>query len=144
MGGFALKVSNWAAAQETRADELVRQVVLDIYQRIVVRSPVDTGRFRNNWQIGVGAPANGTFGAPRGKVGQDGAGRWRDQAGRFARAPTAAMVSLPGAGHRYFITNNLPYARRLEYGWSKQAPEGMVRITVAEFDGIANVKVSGI
>lgn len=36
-----------------------------------------------------------------------------------------------------FLTNNLPYIERLERGWSKQAPTGMVALTVAEFGGIA-------
>jgi hypothetical protein len=37
----------------------------------------------------------------------------------------------------HFLTNNLPYALRLEYGWSKnQAPAGMVGLAVAEFQSI--------
>jgi hypothetical protein len=32
-----------------------------------------------------------------------------------------------------YLTNALPYARRLEYGWSKQAPSGMVRISAMRF-----------
>jgi hypothetical protein len=31
-----------------------------------------------------------------------------------------------------YIQNNLPYAERLENGWSKQAPHGMVKITLYE------------
>jgi hypothetical protein len=31
------------------------------------------------------------------------------------------------------MTNALPYARRLEYGWSRQAPYGMVRYSVLEY-----------
>lgn len=30
-----------------------------------------------------------------------------------------------------FLMNNVKYIGELEYGWSKQAPEGMVRINVA-------------
>ena len=30
------------------------------------------------------------------------------------------------------IQNNLPYANRLENGWSKQAPKGMVALTLSE------------
>ena len=32
------------------------------------------------------------------------------------------------------IYNNLPYMERLENGWSKQAPAGMVRVTLTEFE----------
>ena len=31
------------------------------------------------------------------------------------------------------ITNPLPYIRRLEYGWSKQAPNGMARVVLRQF-----------
>ena len=40
------------------------------------------------------------------------------------------IVNLAENGRDLFLANNLPYARRVEYGWSKtQAPQGMVRIT---------------
>jgi len=39
-----------------------------------------------------------------------------------------------GAGRirQIFIVNGLPYINRLENGWSQQAPNGMVAITLAE------------
>jgi hypothetical protein len=42
------------------------------------------------------------------------------------------------AGKVHYITNNLPYAWRLEHGHSKQAPAGMVGLTVVEFAGIVD------
>lgn len=36
------------------------------------------------------------------------------------------------------IYNPMPYAYRVEYGWSKQAPNGMVRIAIKEFEPILN------
>ena len=41
------------------------------------------------------------------------------------------------AGNVVYLTNNLPYAQRLEYeGWSKQAPAGMVRVNMARIADI--------
>ena len=40
------------------------------------------------------------------------------------------------SGFTFYMTNNLPYGERLEYGWSSKAPSGMVRITLAEYDMI--------
>jgi len=37
-----------------------------------------------------------------------------------------------------YLTNNLPYAQRLEEGYSQQAPAGMVALTIQEFQAIAN------
>ena len=48
------------------------------------------------------------------------------------------VAALKGGGVT-FMANNLPYAHRLEFeGWSRQAPEGMVRRTVARFNQIAD------
>ena len=42
---------------------------------------------------------------------------------------SSQIVNLADNGRAVFLTNNLPYARRVEYGWSKkQAPQGMVRM----------------
>jgi hypothetical protein len=37
-----------------------------------------------------------------------------------------------------WLSNNLPYANRLENGWSKQAPAGMVNLTFAELQAQIN------
>lgn len=44
--------------------------------------------------------------------------------------------NVPKAPGSVLISNNLPYAQRLEDGWSDQAPIGMVKVTVAEFQSI--------
>jgi len=36
------------------------------------------------------------------------------------------------------ITNDAPYAERVEFGWSSQAPQGMLRITIKEWPDILN------
>jgi len=103
-------------------DVIVRKVVIDMTVAMVRMSPVDTGRFRGNWMMGVGSPDVSTIDA----VDKDGSTT-------VARI-TAAAGSLQAGGVVY-ITNSLPYARRLEYGWSKQAPSppGIVRLTVQRY-----------
>jgi hypothetical protein len=41
--------------------------------------------------------------------------------------------SEKAAGNIFYLVNNLPYIKPLEYGHSKQAPQGMVRISVVRF-----------
>lgn len=77
------------------------------------------GHFRGNWQASVGSPETRTTD----RIDSDGGATIR------AAAASVAGVAL---GDKIYITNNLPYARRLEYGWSQQAPAGMVRITMAQ------------
>jgi hypothetical protein len=39
-----------------------------------------------------------------------------------------------------YLTNNLPYIKKLEYGSSQQAPRGMARVTIADFERIVQAK----
>lgn len=43
----------------------------------------------------------------------------------------AGQVTSVKAGGEVWIVNNLPYAGKLECGYSQQAPGGMVRVTLA-------------
>ena len=44
-----------------------------------------------------------------------------------------AEIQRTGAGGVTYLSNSLPYAVPLENGWSKQAPQGMVKLTAQEF-----------
>ena len=46
------------------------------------------------------------------------------------------QIPAKAAGTVHVWINNLPYAQRLEDGWSKQAPSGMVGLAVREFRSI--------
>lgn len=100
-----------------KADLVVRKTALDLQSSMISMSPVDTGRFKGNWQCGVGA-LNTDNTAP---------------AGADAQGKTAAALQGWKAGQTIWLTNSMPYARRLEYGWSQQAPGGMVRLTVQAY-----------
>ena len=100
-------------------EKVVRGTLLGLTSRIVKRSPVDTGRFRNNWQATVGSPATGQ------KTGTD-------KTGESAVGEARAAVNKLQMGQDFYLSNNLPYAHRLEFGWSKQAPNGMLRLSIAE------------
>ena len=130
-GAFKLALSEFAAKAGERADQVVRQVVLEMAARIIVRSPVDTGRFRANWRLGVDAPITGTTEAT-------------DKTGDQAQGQIAAALPERAAGRVLYLTNNLPYAWRLETGWSKQAPLGMVSLTALEFNGIVDGVAGGL
>jgi hypothetical protein len=103
-------------------DVIVRRAIIQMGGRMVEMSPVDTGRFRGNWMPGIGSPNTSTIEA----VDPDGSTT-------IARI-TAAFANVRAGGVLY-VTNSLPYARRLEYGWSKKAPSppGIVRATVQSY-----------
>lgn len=115
-------------------EQVVRGTVLSMGSKIIERSPVGNpsiwkkprkgyvgGRFRNNWQFSVEAPATGVNAGV-------------DPNGVKANGELRAQVNSMKMGQTFYMTNNLPYAVRLEFGWSKQAPQGMVRIVTAQYE----------
>jgi len=124
--GFKQDFAKMLERAAGREDQLVRASALGLGASIVQKSPVDTGRFRGNWQYGAGQ-INFSTDAPEDKTGSSSIGK--------------IAVGLQGwkRGETIYVTNSLPYAKRLEYdAWSQKAPAGMVRISVMEFK--ANVK----
>jgi hypothetical protein len=91
----------------------VKAVKMALFSSIIKDTPVLTGRLAGNWQTGLGAAA--------GTVDRTGAG-----------ASIAEMKSSLGkAEDTIYMTNNLPYAERIEFaGYSAKSPEGMVRRNV--------------
>jgi hypothetical protein len=67
-----------------------------------------------------------------------------DPSGAIARGKVEAAVATMELGDVVHMANNLPYARRLEDGWSKQAPAGMVKLTVQRWQPIANEIIARI
>jgi hypothetical protein len=90
-----------------------RKVALDLFTKITQRTPVDTGTLRNNWAAGDG----GLPSPPNKGGGGD------SSLGNFDVGENKEVT---------YIVNNLPYVLKMEFGGSRQAPSGMVRISVAE------------
>ncbi|GLO38945.1 hypothetical protein PPUN15366_05890 [Pseudomonas putida] len=87
------------------------------------------GRFRSNWQLTASVPASGEI------------DEIEDASETIAKiAAAAGELTL---GEVAYIVNNLPYAVPLEYGHSTQAPEGMVRITIRQFQELVENAAKG-
>jgi len=84
------------------------------------------GRLRNNWQCTIKRPATGTI-------------KDADKSGRASQASVKATTPQYDLNDVMFLTNNLPYADRIENGkWSTQRPYGMVKTNVRKFRPILN------
>lgn len=117
---FSLQVAEFAKKAKGDTQEIVRKVAIDVATKVVLRSPVDTGRFRANWITTLDAPATDVLAD-------------LDPSGSTAIGAAVSAVSDAALGQTIYIANNLPYARALEDGHSKQAPQGMVALTAIEF-----------
>lgn len=126
MSDFALDITRYVEAANGQIDLVVRKICLELFSRVIMMSPVATGRFRGNWQVGIGAIPTGTLAL-------------NDKTGTATISKVDAKVAGVKAGDIVYLANNLPYARRLEYGYSKQAPNGMVRTALRMFSGVIAV-----
>jgi hypothetical protein len=126
---FALDLQRFAEKTKDKADLAVGKVVMEVSREIDQRSPVGDatywknpppkgyvgGRFRGSWNLGVGlVPPNVETIDPSGAETQ----------GRII-----ASIPEDAAGKVYYLVNQVPYARRIEDGWSRQAPQGVVGLT---------------
>jgi len=110
-----------------KANLFKRVVALHILRGVVMKTPVDTGRARANWQVGVNR-------RPRGQIAVSESGGQRGTAGGAAITKGTGEIATVQPGEDVWISNNLPYIEVLENGSSKQAPNGMVGVTLAELD----------
>lgn len=128
---FALDVSKFVEKAKKNPETVMRQVSIKLFSAIIKASPVDTGRFRMNWMASGGTPASGTTGAT-------------DKSGSTATGNATSFVLKAADWREFTLTNNLPYAQRLEYGWSQQAPQGFVRINVSRFQQLINEEANKV
>lgn len=93
---------------DRRMNDMTEQTVVAVGDAAIKASPRDTGLFQSNWFMGVDAPQLLTV----------------DQ----VTAPELKGDEFPAqaAGHRYFISQSLPYAARLEFGFV--GPDALGRI----------------
>lgn len=127
------------------ASTVYRYVAQDLLKNFVVASPVGDpsgwqspppagyagGRLKNNWMVGDRAINTTTTNAP-------------DAVGAASLNDGFAAINSLQLGGTIYITNSLPYAKALEYGHSKQAPHGMVRIGVQNLQRSVRDAVQGL
>ena len=114
--GFADEVRRGHRNARERVALAVQKITIQAVNEIIQSSPVDTGRFRGNWQSSIGSINYAT-------------NEGLDPSGENAKREAEFTISGFEMGTVFYFSNSLPYARRLEYGYSLQAPSppGIVR-----------------
>lgn len=103
------------AKARKKIDKRLRRICLAAFQRIITGSPVAQGTFKANWLFC-----------------EDTLDRSFDMSLKssdiqaMTSSATAAITSDVKAGGVYYICNSVPYAIALEYGHSRQFPNGVV------------------
>ena len=96
------------------ADTLTKRITGEMLQGVVAQSPVDTGAFRGNHRIGIG----------RIDTTAD-----KNETTSSLQKGIATIQARGGIGKLVYVSNSLPYALRLENGYSDQKPQGVYSIT---------------
>ena len=139
MANWSLDLNKFAKEADYKIKDVRRKFAFALYAGIVKKTPVDTGSARANWNVSVG------------KVDPSVTDKTKKTGTRIKEADIKAE-----GDETIYISNNLPYITTLEYGgypspvkkgtynkktesyeirseggYSKQAPSGMVGVTVA-------------
>jgi len=96
---------NFVNAIDKDVADAVSKISFRALSSVIKKTPIDTGRAKNSWNLSEGKIDTSLDSSVRDEI----------------------------SGKKdVFITNSLPYINRLENGYSKQAPKGMVAITINE------------
>jgi hypothetical protein len=106
---FFLDVKKFADTFSEGAEDAVRTTALKLFSAIVDQSPVDEGRFRGAW-VPTGAK-------PSTRVGGV------DKKGTATIAEIIAITTLLKDWSTFTLTNNLPYANKIEFGLYPNPPK---------------------
>jgi hypothetical protein len=159
---FTADIERFAQKTKIATDTVVRKVVTEILSGVVDLTPVDTGRARSNWQVALGAPnaSHAFLGDPKAREQSKIAGIKAGEPvfifnntsyiqaleyGEYSNPPKRGSYLKKGQAKGDFIGPG--WFRLSMGGFSRQAPEGMARLTVARvvgnFSNIVNGAVSG-
>ena len=135
MASFEDQMRAFARRANMSVERTVKGTAIKLFSAVIKSSPVDTGRFRANWTAAGVQPSTVTT----------------DMTDKSGAAATGAMTNYINSANGQLVftmANNLPYAHVIEYGgypgdgpktvggFSKQAPQGCVRVNVARFEAI--------
>ena len=126
-----------------RAVEVQQTIMMDALGKVVVKTPVGN---RRRWKRNIERAQRGLPPLPKGYVGGHARKNWQIT---INRRPTNEVQGTDAGGNDTvskgmqrvrqidepciaYLSNLLPYMNRLEGGWSKSAPDGMVGPTVRE------------
>lgn len=115
---FQGDIEKWIKQVKSGLDDVIREFVKAVHADLVKASPVDTGRFRANWQITYNH-------IPMYALNEyDKSGNATIAAG--IRTANVLPLGRGGAVTTIYFSNMLIYANALEYGHSQQAPAGVL------------------
>ena len=122
---FELQMKEFDNMTTEKTELLFKKVCFDLSNSIIMDTAVLSGAARGNWQPDINSIQNDIL-------------EIEDKSGNSTVAKVATQTNNLKLGQYFTLTNNLPYILRLEYGWSKKSPQGMIGINVMRFQNFVN------
>lgn len=144
---FTLELDKFVAKAKIAPVIVLRKVALDLTKSIVLKTPVGNP---STWQSPppagyVGGRARASWGVGLNRISDDVQTTVTDPSGAKTIIGAAETIANAKADDTIFIGSRLPYIVALEYGHSqRQAPFGMVRVSVANFQAFVNAAVRSL
>lgn len=108
------------------ANDAAIQVALTIVGELAFKTPVDTSKALSSWFVTLGSPSNSV-----GKAHYSGEfGSTKNMSATETLAQARKVLANKKAGQTIYITNNQPYIKRLNAGYSEQQAAGFVERAV--------------
>ena len=136
---FAADVSKFVEKTKISADKVLRKIALDGLRGVLLGSPVDTGRFRGSWRVGINRVIKSVKAPPEKKKLAP-----KQSVDPATLADGSEKIGKAKFGDTIYITNNVVYAQRLEDGHSKQAPAGVLKLTAIRVFGAFEKAVKAV
>lgn len=125
LNDFNGAINSFKVEMVKEAEDMARRVAFAVDKAVVMMSPVDTGRFRANWQVTLNVPATGTVEHVPGIQGSTKAQNTQKALDQLSKVTKNFTL-----GDTIYVINNVVYGPRLNDGHSKQAPKNFVQIAV--------------
>lgn len=111
-----MRPSEFAVQVVKDCEEHTKKIIIKGFQSVIVMSPVMDGAFRGNHRISINSKDQ-SFNPQK-----------LDLSGAATMSVELQKLLTFRLGNYVCIQNNAPYAKRLENGYSKQAPAGIYSI----------------
>lgn len=122
---FELQMKDFENMTAEKSELLFKKVCFNLSNSIIMDTAVDKGTARGNWQPDINSIQNDVL-------------EVEDKSGNATVSKVASQTNNLKLGQFFTLTNNLPYILRLEYGWSKKSPNGMLGINIMRFQNFVN------
>lgn len=139
MASFAEQMQKWALKTQRKYNAVVEDAYIMLSTAIIERTPIgdpslwkdppppgyQPGRLIANWHSSLNSPLTTVR-------------RAQDPSAAGSRTQALKIAKVAAGNVAYFV-NPTPYANRIEFSippWSSQAPAGMVRVSVREFQAM--------